>query len=74
METVKTLRKKAAEFSRKIRRIDNIRKKLQDGIKRAVIFGNNKNTERCIYHLSVIFVLALTYFSSPSPGKYRRHR
>jgi len=33
METVKTLRKKAAELSRKIRRIDNLRKKLQDGIK-----------------------------------------
>ena len=33
METVKALRKKAAEFSRKIRRIDNLRKKLQEGIK-----------------------------------------
>jgi len=33
METVKTLRKKAAEFSGKIRRIDNLRKNLQDGIK-----------------------------------------
>jgi len=33
METVKTLRKKAAQFSRKIRRIDNLRKNLQDGIK-----------------------------------------
>jgi hypothetical protein len=33
METVKTLRKKAAEFSGKIRRIDNLRKNSQDGIK-----------------------------------------
>jgi len=33
METVKTLRKKAAVFSRKIRWIDNLRKKIQDGIK-----------------------------------------
>ena len=33
METVKPLRKKAAEFSGKIRRIDNLRKNLQDGIK-----------------------------------------
>jgi len=32
-ETVKTLRKKAAEFSWKIRRIDNLRKNLEDGIK-----------------------------------------
>ena len=33
METVKTLRKKVAQFSWKIRRIDNLRKNLQDGIK-----------------------------------------